>query len=172
MKQFGKHWSHDSQLVWWGGLSQGDTLILEIQRGDADGEELQLHLSRAHDYGIFSFQLDDGPMSDAYDLYDPKVLAPMVVTLRLPTLSKGKHQLKIVCQGKHNASTNTLLGIDCVVWSSKKPEERAWATHVYSGRGSASVSCYFVVVHRGSTVHPYTGFSVRYGSIKHEQTSV
>jgi len=35
-------------------------------------------LSKAEDYGIFSFQLDDGPESEAIDLFSAKLQPPMV----------------------------------------------------------------------------------------------
>ncbi|MCY2995609.1 MAG: family 31 glucosidase [Planctomycetota bacterium] len=115
MLPFGSLWSNNRQLVWWGGLNKGDSLVLEVALERTAEYELQLHLSKAHDYGIFSFQLDKGPMSDAIDLYSPKLQGPSAVTLKPSTLAEGKHQLKIICQGKHPDSTNTLIGLDYVV---------------------------------------------------------
>jgi hypothetical protein len=72
-------------------------------------------MSKAHDYGIFSFQLDDGPASDPADIYDPKLQAPTAFKPEPIRLSKGKHHLKIECHGKNARSTNTLIGIDYIV---------------------------------------------------------
>jgi len=119
MKQYGRHWSGDSQLVWWGKLSRGDILVLEVPVAKAGLYEVQLHLSKAHDYGIFSFQLDSGPASDAVDIYDPKLQAPTAFKLKPMKLSKGKHQLKIKCHGKNPRSANTLIGIDYIVLGEK-----------------------------------------------------
>ena len=90
MAPFGNHWSDDSQMVWWGGLDQGDQLVLEVPVDKAGSYELQLHLSKAEDYGIFSFQLDDGPESEAIDLFEPKLQPPMLFKLKPATLTQGK----------------------------------------------------------------------------------
>jgi len=119
MKQFGRHWSGDNQLVWWGKLSKGDTMVLEVPVEKTAEYEVQLYLSKAHDYGIFTFQLDGGPVSKAMDVYDLKLQAPAVFKLEPMKLSKGKHQLKIECQGKNPKSTNTLIGIDYIVLKAK-----------------------------------------------------
>jgi alpha-D-xyloside xylohydrolase len=115
MTQFGHRWRGDCQLVWWGKLTKGDVLILEVLVAKTGQYEVQLHLSKAHDYGIFSFQLDDGPASDPLDIYDPKLRAPTVFKLKPMRLSKGKHQLKIECHGKNPRSINTLMGMDYIV---------------------------------------------------------
>jgi hypothetical protein len=115
MEQFGPDWSGSSQMVWWGGLSKGDTLVLEVPVEKAGEYELELYLSKAHDYGIFSFQVDNGFVSSAVDVYDPKLQAPIPLTLKPMRLAAGKHHLRIECQGKNPRSTNTLIGIDCIV---------------------------------------------------------
>ncbi|MCX6877402.1 MAG: hypothetical protein NTW21_26870 [Verrucomicrobia bacterium] len=117
MAQYGNHWSGNRQLVWWGGLNKGDQLVLEVPVDKAGTYELELHLSKAEDYGIFSFQLDNGPASAAMDLYNPKLLGPSIVTLNPPKLATGNHHLSIVCHGNNPASTNTLIGLDCVIWN-------------------------------------------------------
>jgi len=122
MAPYGNHWSGDSQMVWWGGLNKGDSLALEVPLETTAECELQLHLSKAEDYGIFRFQLDHGPVSDAIDLYSPKLLGPSAFTLKPMKLSKGKHLLTIVCQGKNPASANTLMGIDYLNWKTGESE--------------------------------------------------
>ena len=112
MAPFGNHWSDDSQMVWWGGLSKGDQLVLDVPVDKAGSYELQLHLSKAEDYGIFSFQLDDGPESEAIDLFAPKLQPPMLFKLKPATLTRGNHRLKIFYHGKNPDSRNSLIGID------------------------------------------------------------
>jgi len=115
MRGFGPYWRGDSQLVWWGGLNEGDRLVLEVPVAETSRYEVELHTSKAHDYGIFSFQIDDGPASAPVDIYDPKLRPPTVFKLQPMKLSKGKHQLKIECHGKNPRSANTLIGIDYIV---------------------------------------------------------
>jgi hypothetical protein len=115
MAKLGSLWGNNSQMVWRGGLNKGDSLVLEVPIERTAEYKLQLHLSKAHDYGVFRFQLDNGPVSDAVDLYSPKLQGPFAFTLKPMKLSKGKHQLNIVCQGKNPESTNTVIGLDYVV---------------------------------------------------------
>ena len=108
----GNRWSGGSQLVWWGGLEKGDQLILEVPVEKAGTYELQLHLTKAADYGTFSFQIDDGPASEAIDIFDPELLAPFSCPLKVMTLSEGKHALKITYHDRNKKSTNSLIEID------------------------------------------------------------
>jgi hypothetical protein len=112
MTPFGNHWSDDSQMVWWGGLSEGDQLVLEVPVDKAGTYALELRLSKAQDYGMFSFQLDDGPASAAIDFFDPKLQPPMLFKLKPAKLTQGKHLLKISYHGKNPNSSNFLIGID------------------------------------------------------------
>ena len=114
MVQFGNHWSGASQLVWWGGLRKGDQLVLEVPVKRAGPYELELHLSRAHDYGTFSFQLDDGPVSEAIDIFDPRLQKPMPFKLKPAKLTKGAHCLRITYHRKNPKSTNSLIGIELI----------------------------------------------------------
>ena len=99
MTPFIDQWSGDSQLVWWGGLKEGDQLVLSTG-GSAGSYELELHLSKAEDYGIFKFQLDDGPVTEAMDLFERKLQPPLTIKLPPATLSEGNHRLTISYQRK------------------------------------------------------------------------
>jgi hypothetical protein len=112
MVPFGNHWSGASQLVWWGGLQKNDQLVLEFPVKKAGTYELQLHLSRAHDYGTFSFQLDNTPATKPIDIYDPRLQKPTPFKLKPAQLTKGPHRLKITYHGKNPKSANSLIGID------------------------------------------------------------
>ena len=112
MTPFGDHWSDDSQMVWWGGVEKNDQLVLEVPVAKAGTYELNLYLSKAADYGTFSFQLDDGPMSEVVDLYDQKLQPPMLLKLKPAILATGIHRLKIFYHGKNPGSSNSLIGID------------------------------------------------------------
>jgi hypothetical protein len=114
MAPYGNHWSGDSQMVWWGGLDKNDRLVLEVPLEKVGVYALALHLSKAEDYGIFSFQLDEGPESEAMDLFQPRLQPPTIVKLKPMTLAQGKHYLKITYHGKNPQSRNSLIGIDCL----------------------------------------------------------
>ncbi|MDR0901994.1 MAG: hypothetical protein LBM92_04405, partial [Opitutaceae bacterium] len=90
MAKYGPHWSGGSQLVWWNkGLRPGDELVVEVVVKNAGTFEPRLHLSRAQDYGVFTFQLDNGPVLGAADLYDPKLQAPTALRLPAARLEPG-----------------------------------------------------------------------------------
>jgi hypothetical protein len=114
MAPYGNHWSGGSQMVWWGGLEQGDSMVLEVPLEKAGVYALALHLSKAEDYGIFSVRLDDGPETEAMDFFQSKLQPPTIITLKPMTLAKGTHSLRITCHGKNPKSGNSLIGIDCL----------------------------------------------------------
>lgn len=95
-------------------MEKGDQLTLEVPVEKASTYELRLHITKAADYGAFSFQIDDGPASETIDLFDPDLQAPFFYPLKAMTLSEGKHALKITYYGKNKKSTNSLIGIDCL----------------------------------------------------------
>ena len=104
--------------MWWGGLNKGDSLVLEVPLDRTAEYELQLHLSKAHDYGIFSFQLDDGPDERDNGPLQSETSRSLRLHAKTFHVGGGKHQLKIICQGQNPASTNTLIGLDYVVLKS------------------------------------------------------
>ncbi|NQU19978.1 MAG: hypothetical protein HQ567_01750, partial [Candidatus Nealsonbacteria bacterium] len=114
MARYGNNWSAGRQMVWWGGLKEGDRLVLEVPLEKAGVYALALHVSKAEDYGIFGFQLDEGPESEATDLFQPRLQPPTIIKLKPMTLAQGKHYLMITYHGKNPQSRNSLIGIDCL----------------------------------------------------------
>ncbi len=86
--------------------------MLKVPVDKAGSYELQLHLSKAEDYGIFSFQLDNGPESESIDLFQPRLQPLVVFRLKPAMLTQGKHLLKIHYHGKNPNSSNSMIGID------------------------------------------------------------
>ena len=114
MLPFGDEWSGGRQLVWWGGLEAGDRLVLEVPVQQAGMRALILHVSKAEDYGIFSFRVDDGPETAAVDLFHPRLLPPVCLEVKPPPLAAGNHRLTITYHGKNAQSRNSLIGLDCL----------------------------------------------------------
>jgi hypothetical protein len=108
-------------MVWWGGLEQGDRLVLEVPLEKPGVYAVAVHLSKAEDYGIFSLQLDEGPETEAMDLYQPKLQPPSIIKLKPMTLAQGKHSLRILYHGKNPQSRNSLIGIDCLEFKAETP---------------------------------------------------
>lgn len=97
---------------------------LDVPVDKAGTYQLELHLSKAEDYGIFSFQLDDGPESETIDFFTPKLQPPMLLKLKPVTLAQGNHRLKILYHGKNPASSNSLIGMDCLELSTKTSDPK------------------------------------------------
>ncbi|MCX6877639.1 MAG: hypothetical protein NTW21_28090 [Verrucomicrobia bacterium] len=53
------------------------------------------------------------------DLFQPRLQAPVVFKLKPATPTRGKHVLKILYQGKHPDSSNSLIGIDYLLLTEK-----------------------------------------------------
>ncbi|MCA9191962.1 MAG: DUF1080 domain-containing protein [Planctomycetales bacterium] len=105
------HWSGKSQL-WWKGAKPGDKLTLPLDAMQ-DIERLEIVLTCARDYAIVELQLDDKPLGEAFDLFNPEVITTGVLSFSTPQLKKGKHTLTIEIKGANRAALKSfMVGID------------------------------------------------------------
>ena len=90
-------WSGDSQLFW-AGARPGDTLSLELPEfsGTVD---LELVLTCARDYGIVQLSLDDQPLGDPIDLFNPDVITTGVLSFPKLAVKGQKHTLTVQLAG-------------------------------------------------------------------------
>ena len=108
MKGFGSDWSGNAQLLWTC-PKEGLELTLSFQVGAA-GTGIRFGLTKAPDYGMFAFYLDDQKIGASVDLYDPQVIhSTQDVVVQI---TPGAHTLKIQCVGKQAASKNYFFGLD------------------------------------------------------------
>jgi hypothetical protein len=108
MKGFGSDWSGNAQLLWTC-PKKGLELTLSFQVAAA-GTGIRLGLTKAPDYGTFTFYLDDQQIGAPVDLYDPQVIhSTQDVVVQI---TPGAHTLKIQCVGKQAASKNCFFGLD------------------------------------------------------------
>jgi len=110
MGGWGNAWSNGEQVLWRCRDATEELIIsFEVKQ---PGKTLRLGLTKAPDYGIFEFYLDDTKIGAPVDLYDPKVLRADDIDIENVTITTGKHQMKIKCIGKSEKSKSYLFGID------------------------------------------------------------
>lgn len=119
MLAFGSLWGNNSQMVWWGGLNTGDRLVLEFPVKRTTKGAPKLYVTKAFDYGVFSFKIDEGPETEPIDFYanlrDQQLDVPTEVTLPQMELTAGSHRLTVTCRGRNPAASNTLVGLDRIL---------------------------------------------------------
>ncbi|MEX2167684.1 MAG: PVC-type heme-binding CxxCH protein [Pirellulales bacterium] len=109
------HWSGSSQL-WWTGAKPGDTLDLELPVEKSGVYELEVVLTRAHDYGVVQLLLDDEPLGEPIDLYEAKMVRTTgVLKWDGRKLDGGPHRLQVKIVGRHpQADPEHMFGLDYV----------------------------------------------------------
>lgn len=107
-------WSGNSQL-WWTGGKPGDQLSVNVPVTKDGDYELMAVLTRAVDYGVVKFLLDDKPLSQKeIDLYGSRV-TNAELTLGKRSLKAGDHKLTIEITGANpQAVKEYMFGLDYV----------------------------------------------------------
>jgi len=106
-------WSGNSQL-WWTGGQPGDSLTVDLPAvsGTVD---LELVLTCAGDYGIVQVSLDEQPLGDPIDLYEPKVVTTGVLLFPKQVVQGSRPQLNIQILGANPQSKPAFMfGLDYV----------------------------------------------------------
>ncbi|TWT89444.1 PVC-type heme-binding CxxCH protein [Stieleria varia] len=104
-------WSGKSQL-WWTGAKPADTLTLELPpfTGVVD---LEIVLTCAKDYGVVQLALDDKPLGQPIDLYDPEVITTGVLSFPKLSVVGNKHTLTAQIVGTNpQAAKSYMFAID------------------------------------------------------------
>jgi len=112
MWQFGQNWSNDAQL-WWTGAEPGDKIVLAVPVEDSGCYDLTMQLTKANDYGIVQFFLDDDKIGEPIDLYNTSVIPSGVLSFGKHELNKGEHRLSVEIIGANsNAIKEYMFGLD------------------------------------------------------------
>ena len=104
-------WSGQSQL-WWTGGRPGDKLTLPLPAfsGTVD---LEVVLTCARDYGIVQLSLDDEPLGEPIDLYDPQVITTGVLSFSKVAANGKRHTLGVQIVGANpKAQKAFMFGLD------------------------------------------------------------
>ncbi len=104
-------WS-DSKQLWWRDGKDGDQLELELPVAKDGKYRLVMNNTRAFDYGIFRFFLDDQPLGDPVDMYSAENINRLA-TLGDRTLKAGPHRFRAEIVGLNPAARpRRMLGLD------------------------------------------------------------
>ncbi len=106
-------WSGDAQ-VFWTGARPGDTLSLDLPEF-AGTVDVEVVLTCARDYAIAQLSLDDQPLGDPIDLFDPEVITTGVLRFPAVKTQGQKHTLGVQIVGANSkAAKSFMVGIDWV----------------------------------------------------------
>lgn len=108
-------WSGKSQLFWTG-AEPGDTLELDLPVDKGGIYELEMVMTRAGDYGVVQLLLDDEPLGEPIDLYEPDTVRTTgVLKWEGRMLESGSHRLQVKIVGSHpQAKPSHMFGLDYV----------------------------------------------------------
>jgi hypothetical protein len=106
-------WKNNDQL-WWTDAKPGDKLDIAVNVSEAGDYDLSASLTKANDYGIVQFSLDDEKLGDPIDLYHPTLMLTNPPTsLGWRHLAAGPHKLTVAIVGANDAAKKSyMFGID------------------------------------------------------------
>jgi putative heme-binding domain-containing protein len=107
-------WSGNEQL-WWTGAGPGDKLAVALPVAQDGTYRLQSVLTLAPDYAIVQIRLDDQPLGEPLDLYEPRVVTTGLLDFGSHHLSAGEHRLSFEIIGANpRAIKSHMVGVDFV----------------------------------------------------------
>jgi hypothetical protein len=113
MSGFGRGKWKDNEQLWWTGARPGDTLVLAMPVTAAGKYEVVVNLTKAVDYGIVQFSVDDGKAGEPIDLFNSSVVPTGPIALGTFDLSEGQHRLTVEIVGANpQAQKAYMFGID------------------------------------------------------------
>ena len=104
-------WSGGEQLFW-NGAAPGASLELVFNVPASARYVVELHLTRAPDYGQLRFEVDSQGGSTTFDGFDPGVVPSGPVQLGTFTLAAGTRNIRVTIIGRHARSSGYFAGID------------------------------------------------------------
>lgn len=115
-------WSNNSQL-WLLANSRDDFFEISVDVKDKGYYCISGYITKSYDYGTFDIYIDDEKLNSVpVDGYSVSVLNSGKIIFGKTELSKGKHILKVVLTGKNPASSNYMVGIDCLTFEKAQKE--------------------------------------------------
>ena len=113
MKSFkAAKWTRDDQL-WWNGAQPGDRLELELKVEKTGRYAVSAVMTKAIDYGIVLFRIDDKKLGDPVDLFNDGVIRTDPVPLGKLDLKAGEHTLVVEIVGANEKAKKAyMFGLD------------------------------------------------------------
>ena len=114
MSGFGAGWSGNAQLLWVEG-GKGAVLDLLVNVPASGKYALELHMTRAPDYGIVSVEVAGTVAEKHFYGYRQKVLPSGGYPMGIFPMAAGKRRVALKIIGKAPESTGYLVGVDKIV---------------------------------------------------------
>jgi hypothetical protein len=114
MSGFGPHWSGDAQLFW-RDPEPGATLDLSIEVPRDGAWRVAIALTRAPDYGVLAFEVDQHPVRARFDGYAAGVGAPLVIELGTFAMQRGTRPVSLMVSGRNPLASAHFVGIDHIL---------------------------------------------------------
>jgi hypothetical protein len=113
----------NNQQMWWTGGAPGAKLKLRVPRVKTDGAyRVSLSLTKARDYGIVQFYLDDKKVGEPVDLYNDPDVVNATISLGEHELTAGRHTLTVEIVGASDKAVKAyMFGIAGVTCDPVKP---------------------------------------------------
>ena len=113
MKAWGReHWSNGKHLFC--EARKGGFVELEVDVPQSGRYRLDVHFTKACDYGLVETSLDGRRVGPVFDGYNETVTPSGQVEYGTFELSEGPHRLRFTAVDKNAKSDNYWMGIDCV----------------------------------------------------------
>lgn len=107
-------WSNNRQL-WWRDGSPGDELVLDLPEAEAGTYEVFVNLTKAVDYGIVQFYLNEVELGGKIDQYNRSVITTGNKSLGRAALKGGAVKLRIKIFGANpSAEKRHMVGLDYI----------------------------------------------------------
>jgi hypothetical protein len=116
MQAFGAGWSNNKHLFWYknnlSDVGPHSSAIATFPVKATAQYSVKAVMTQAADYGSVQLYLDNSAIGSAIDCYNDGVTRTPELTLGTRALTQGTHELKVVINGKNNASSAHYFGLD------------------------------------------------------------
>ena len=110
-------WKDNNQL-WWQLAQPGDKLDIELPVEKSGKRQVSVVLSKAANYAVVQFYLDDEKVGGPVDGYSPTVTNTEPISLGVHDLTAGNHRLTVEIVGSNEkAKANYQFGLDQIIVS-------------------------------------------------------
>lgn len=114
MSVFGSAWSGNAQLFF-AARGRGSRLVMELPASGLAKYAVELHLTRAPDYGRLRINLEGGEKPIDFEGYAPRVERAAILRVGEAMPRDGRLLLDVTVTGRHKKSRGHLAGIDRIV---------------------------------------------------------
>jgi WD40 repeat protein len=107
-----ENWGNGHQLRCY--AKKGGCVDVEFPVPTTGAFQLDVRFTRAPDYGVVQVSVDDRPIGQPFDGFNPALVPSVRVNLGRVELVRGDHRLRFTAVDKNRQSTDFVMGIDCL----------------------------------------------------------